>query len=428
MTVATTFVEQLLAGRDAGGPADTLRALRGEALEQANRLTVPTTREEDWRFTDLTPLYKLAFRAPGPATEVAPEALAPYLAPEAAHRLVFVDGRYTPTLSVRAEGLGVTVTPLPAAALGAIVEPRLGRIAVIEADAFRAINTAHLGEGAVVHVGRNAVASAPVHLLFITTQTQIATHPRVLIVAETGAEATVLEDHVGLAEAAYCVNAVTEIDVAANARVRHIRVQREAATAFHIATSAARLAKDARYDSVAVNLGARISRLNLHVRHDGEGAEATVDGLALIAGRQLADTHSFIDHAQPHCRTRQLHKTVIGGGAHAVFNGRILVRPGAQLTDSQQESRNLLLTSRAHVDTKPQLEIFADDVKCAHGATVGQLDPEELFYLRSRGLGEASARNLLTYAFAAAIVARIPIASLAARLRAHVLAQTAAKD
>jgi Fe-S cluster assembly protein SufD len=267
-----------------------------------------------------------------------------------------------------------------------------------------------------------------VHLLFITTQTQIATHPRVLIVAETGAEATVLEDHVGLAEAAYCVNAVTEIDVAANARVRHIRVQREAATAFHIATSAARLAKDARYDSVAVNLGARISRLNLHVRHDGEGAEATVDGLALIAGRQLADTHSFIDHAQPHCRTRQLHKTVIGGGAHAVFNGRILVRPGAQLTDSQQESRNLLLTSRAHVDTKPQLEIFADDVKCAHGATVGQLDPEELFYLRSRGLGEASARNLLTYAFAAAIVARIPIASLAARLRAHVLAQTAAKD
>jgi Fe-S cluster assembly protein SufD len=431
MRAATTFVEQLLAGRDPGGPADTLRALRGEALEQANRLTVPTTREEDWRFTDLTPLYKLAFKPAGPAPEVAPEGLAPYLAPEAAHRLVFVDGRHAPALSLVAEAAGITVTPLSAAAsaaLGPIVEPRLGRIAPIEGDAFRAINTAHLGEGAVVHVRRNAVASAPVHLLFITTQTQIATHPRVLIVAEMGAEVTVLEDHVGLAEAAYCVNAVSEIDIAPNARVRHIRVQREMATAFHIATSAARLAKDARYDSVAVNLGARISRLNLHVRHDGEGAEATVDGLALIAGRQLADTHSFIDHAQPHCRTRQLHKTVIGGGAHAVFNGRILVRPGAQLTDSQQESRNLLLTGRAHVDTKPQLEIFADDVKCAHGATVGQLDPEELFYLRSRGLGEAAARNLLTYAFAAAIVARIPIASVAARLRAHVLAQTAGKD
>jgi Fe-S cluster assembly protein SufD len=430
MTVAATFVEQLLAGRDTSGPTDPLRALRGEALEQANRLTVPTTREEDWRFTDLTPLYKLAFKAAGSSRALEPEALAPYLLPEAAHRLVFVDGRYVPALSLVAAAAGLAVAPLSAAsaALGPIVEPRLGRIAAIESDAFRAINTAHLGEGAVVHVGRNAAAAAPVHLLFITTQTQIATHPRVLIVAETGADVTVLEDHVGLADAAYCVNAVTEIDIAPNARVRHIRVQREAPTAFHIATSAARLAKDARYDSVAVNLGARISRLNLHVRHDGEGAEATVDGLALIAGRQLADTHSFIDHAQAHCRTRQLHKTVIGGGAHAVFNGRILVRPGAQLTDSQQESRNLLLTGRAHVDTKPQLEIFADDVKCAHGATVGQLDPEELFYLRSRGLGEAAARNLLTYAFAAAIVARIPIASVAARLRAHVLAQTASKD
>ena len=431
MTTATAFIEQLLAGRDAKPAPDALRALRGEALEQANRLTVPTTREEDWRFTDLTPLYRLAFKPAGPSPAVSLESIAAYVTPEAAHRVVFVDGRYAPALSRSSDEAGVTVTALSAAAaesLAAVVEPRLGRIAAIDGDAFRAINTAHLGDAAVVHVRRNAAASAPVHLLFVTTQAQIATHPRVLIVAETGGEVTVLEDHVALADAAYCVNAVTEIDVAANARVRHIRVQRETQTAFHIATSKARLAKDARYDSVAVNLGARISRLNLHVQHDGEGAQATVDGLALIAGRQLADTHSFIDHAQPHCRTRQLHKTVVGGGAHAVFSGRILVRPGAQLTDSQQQSRNLLLTGKAHVDTKPQLEIFADDVKCAHGATVGQIDPEEVFYLRSRGLGEAAARNLLTYAFAAEIVGRIPIPSVAAQLRGHALAQTAGKD
>jgi Fe-S cluster assembly protein SufD len=220
------------------------------------------------------------------------------------------------------------------------------------------------------------------------------------------------------------VNAVTEIAVGPTARVRHVRVQREAAPAFHIATSAVRVERDAHYASVSVALGARISRHNLNVVQAGAGATIGLDGLALIHERQLADTHSFVDHAQPHGTSRQLHKCVVGGQAHAVFNGRILVRAGAQLTNSAQQSRNLLLSRRAHVDTKPQLEIFADDVKCAHGAAIGQLEADEMFYLRSRGLSEGAARNLLTYGFAAEIVDRVPIASVAASLRRAVLEQT----
>ncbi|MCZ7565710.1 MAG: Fe-S cluster assembly protein SufD [Burkholderiales bacterium] len=224
------------------------------------------------------------------------------------------------------------------------------------------------------------------------------------------------------------MNAVTELVAAENASLGHVRVQRESEQAFHIATSVASLARDARYDAQSIAIGARISRLDHGVRQGGEGVDCRIDGLALVGGRQLADTHSFIDHAHAQGRSRQLHKCVVDAAAHAVFNGRILVRKGAQLTDSAQSSRNLLLTPRAHVDTKPQLEIHADDVKCAHGATVGQLDPEHVFYLRSRGLSEIAARNLLTYAFAAEVVERIPVASLRGWLEAQVVERTRAKE
>jgi Fe-S cluster assembly protein SufD len=224
----------------------------------------------------------------------------------------------------------------------------------------------------------------------------------------------------------YCVNAVTEIAVGPNAHVRHIRRQQESPAAFHIATCAVRLERDASYKSVSVAAGARLSRYNLNVLQAGEGTHCQIDGLALLNERQLGDTHSFIDHAHPHGTSRQLHKCVAGGHAHAVFNGRILVRPGAQRTDSSQSSRNLLVSRRAHVDTKPQLEIFADDVKCAHGATVGQLEAEELFYLRSRGMSEPAARALLTYGFAAEVVDRIPIRSVVDALHRTVLKETQA--
>jgi Fe-S cluster assembly protein SufD len=216
--------------------------------------------------------------------------------------------------------------------------------------------------------------------------------------------------------------------VGENARAQHTKLQQESHAAFHIAHCAVTLARGADYISDTVTLGARLSRHNLHVLQAAEGTHCALDGLALISGRQLADTHTYMDHAKPHGTSRQLHKCIVGDAAHAVFNGKVLVREGAQLTDSAQSSRNLLLSGKAHVDTKPQLEIFADDVKCAHGATVGQLDAEEVFYLRSRGLDEAEAKSLLTYAFAAEIIDKIPVASLARRLKQKVMEQTQVRE
>ena len=430
-SATTAFLESLLAGHSAApaGPLAWLNALRGEALERANALTLPTTRDEDWRFTDLSALYRLAFRPAGAAAIPTVVAIESFAVPEVAARLVFIDGRFAPGLSSTRAKAGIEVRDL-ASALAAddgFLRGRLAQLADHRDDAFRAINTAGLAEGAVVHARQNVAADGPIQLLFLSTQPEVATHPRVLIVAEDGSDVTVLEEYAGLADGAYCVNGVTEVAVGAAARVRHVRVQREAAAAFHVATSAVRVERDGSYASVSVALGARISRHNLNVVQAGEGATIALDGLALIHERQLADTHSFVDHARPHGTSRQLHKCVVGGQAHAVFNGRILVREGAQLTNSAQQSRNLLLSRRAHVDTKPQLEIFADDVKCAHGAAIGQLEADELFYLRTRGLSETAARNLLTYGFAAEIVDRIPIASVAASLRKAVLEQTQAE-
>jgi Fe-S cluster assembly protein SufD len=276
----------------------------------------------------------------------------------------------------------------------------------------------------LILVPGNTSVTAPLHLLFIATQKGTASYPRCLVLAQSGSSATLIEDYVALTDEAYFTNAVSEIVIADNAHLNHVRVQRESGAAFHISSCAVALAHASRYQSVSVALGARISRYDLNVVQAAAGAECTVDGLALIAGSQLADTHSCIDHAQPNGTSRQLHKCIVDGAAHAVFNGKIIVRPGAQRTDSSQSSRNLLLTGKARIDTKPQLEIFADDVKCAHGATVGQLEGEEVFYLRSRGLSDAAARNLLTYAFGAEIIDRIPVATLKHRLEQIVLAQT----
>jgi Fe-S cluster assembly protein SufD len=426
MTTATPnpWLANLLAGHASvpARPHAWVNRLRGDALERAHALTLPTIRQEDWRFTDLSPLYELAFRAAAPAAVPAGLGLEPVIAPEAGARLVFVDGQFVPSLSILATA-GVIATTLGAAfdAHGELVRSQLARLAPFGDDAFRAINTAYLADGALVFAARNTAARSPVQLVFATTQADVATHPRCLVVAEEGSEVTVIEDYIGLQEGTACVNAVTEIAVGPNAHVRHVRRQLEAPASFHIATCAVRLERDASYRAVAVAAGARISRLNLNVAQAGEGTSCQLDGLALLRERQLADTHSFVDHAHPHGTSRQLHKCVVGGHAHAVFNGRIVVRHGAQRTDSAQESRNLLLSRRAHVDTKPQLEIFADDVKCSHGATVGQLEAEELFYLRSRGLSEPVARGLLTYGFAAEVVNRIPVASVVEALHRTVL-------
>ena len=432
MTILTSnrYLESLLAGRPqlpaafASPALAWLNRLRADAVDRVGALTVPTTRDEEWRFTDISPLTRIPFQPARSAPRLTLADIESFDVPEAAARLTFVDGVYAPQLSFNRAGVVVENLAPGVNQHGATLEAHLGRYAEFQHNAFAALNTAFLQDGALIVVPRNAAVAAPVHLLFVATRQDVAAHPRCLVVAEAGSEVTVVEDSVALQDEAYFNNAVTEIAVGDGARVRHVRVQRDSGKAFHIANCAVTLAHASRYQSVSVALGARISRYNLNVLQAAEGIECAIDGLALIADRQLADTHTSIDHAKPHGISRQLHKCIVGGAAHAVFNGKIMVRPGAQFTDSSQSSRNLLLTGKAHVDTKPQLEIFADDVKCAHGATVGQLDAEEVFYLMSRGLADAAARNLLTYAFGAEIIDRIPIASLRHRLEQTVLEQT----
>jgi len=402
-----------------------LGRMRSHALERVGALSVPTTRDEEWRFTDVSPLTRHTFQPARDLAVLPAAAIERFTIPEAAARLVFVDGVYAPALSFNRAGISVGNLAAGVLAHAAAMEAEFGRHAGFEHNAFAALNTAFLQDGALIVVPSGARAAGPVHLLFVATRSRSASHPRCLVVAGAGSEATLIEDFVSLQEEAYFTNAVTEIAIAANAGIAHVRVQREGGAAFHIAHCAVSLARASRYRSVSVALGAGISRYSLGVLQSAEAAECSIDGLALIGARQLADTHTLIDHALPDGVSRQLHKCIVADRAHAVFNGKIMVRRGAQRTDSRQSSRNLVLSAHARVDTKPQLEIFADDVKCAHGATVGQLDADEVFYLKSRGLSEEAARALLTYAFGAEVIERIPVETLKKRLEQAMLASTA---
>lgn len=410
-------------------PWACVNALRSQGRADLGTLAMPTSRDEAWRFTDLTPLGKVSLQPASGSGRVSAADMAGFQLAEAVTRLVFVDGVHAPELSgPTANAGGVLVANLPAALAvqAAAVEQHLGRHQPLGSDVFAAFNTAFLRDAAVIRVPRNAALAAPVHLLFITTQAGVVSHPRCLLIAEAGSSLTLIEDHVSLPGAAGLSNVVTEVVLAEQAQVRHIRVQRDGAQSFHIANTTVALGRSSHYRSVSVDMGAQLSRHQLEVVL-GEGADCAVDGLAVVAGKQLADTHSRIVHAQPHGRSRQLHKCIAGGTARAVFNGMVGVSPGAQHTDAAQMSRNLLLGARARIDTQPQLEILADDVKCTHGATVGSLDSEEVFYLQSRGLSEGAARDLLTYAFGAEIIARIPVPSLRQQLQQRMLAQTGSR-
>jgi Fe-S cluster assembly protein SufD len=424
---STGYFETLLAGQPSlpTSPLARINALRAEAVDRVGTLTVPTKRDEEWRFTDISRLTKLSFQPARTEISLKDADVEQFYLEEATTRLVFVDGIYAPQLSSMATDGGVMIANLSVAVAGPVseIESDFGRHVDFSDNVFAALNSALFHDVATIVVGRNVVMTAPVHVLFIATQAAVVSCPRCLVVAESGSNVTLIEDYVTLQDDAYFINPVTEIVVSDNARVNHIRVQRDSGEAFHIANCAVSVGRSSNYQSVSVALGAQISRYNLNVVMN-EGAECAVDGLALITDKQLADTHTFIDHAQAHCVSRQLHKCIVGGSAHAVFNGNIMVRKDAQRTDSIQSNRNLLLTDKAHVDTKPQLEIFADDVKCAHGATIGQLDDEEVFYLKSRGLSDSVACNLLTYAFGAEIIDRIPIVSLKLQLEQTVLEQT----
>ncbi|UJP06194.1 MAG: Fe-S cluster assembly protein SufD [Nitrosomonas sp.] len=403
-----------------------LNQLRINAFDHVNAQRLPTRRDEDWRFTDISPLTQLTYSPAKPEYNLQASDLTHWQLKEAKNRLVFVDGHYAEHLSVIDNSLQLVIGNLPdfASTHREMLEAQLGCHATSDCNVFTALNTAFLHDGAVIIVPKNTVVEEPVHILFIATQSEVTGYPRCLVLGEAGSQITLIEDHVALTQSAYVTNSVTEIDLADNASVKHIRIQRDNALAFHMASCAVSLARASNYQSISISLGAQISRYNLGIRLMGEAAECAVSGLALIGDRQLADTHTCIDHSKPNGISHQQHRCIVDDSAHAVFNGKIIVRPYAQRTNSAQSSRNLLLSKTAQIDTKPQLEIFANDVKCAHGATVGQLDPDEIFYLKSRGLPDLVARDLLTYAFGAEIIQRIPVASLKQRLEQAILCRT----
>jgi Fe-S cluster assembly protein SufD len=307
----------------------------------------------------------------------------------------------------------------------ATVEPHLARFARYDAQPFVALNTALMEDGAFVRIARGVVAEEPIHLLFLTVAEEgpLVTYPRNLILADENSQATIVETYAALDGGVYFNNVVTEIIAAENAVLDHYKIQQESEGAFHIATQQVQQDRDSNFTSHSISLGGALVRNDINAVLNGTGIESTVNGLYLASGRQHVDNHTAIDHAKPHCNSHELYKGILDGHATGVFNGKIFVRPDAQKTDAKQTNQNLLLSADATINTKPQLEIFADDVRCTHGATVGQLDADAIFYLRSRGLGLEEARGLLTYAFASDILERVKVAPLRAELEKQLLSR-----
>lgn len=408
--------------------ATLLQELRDHASVLIKELAIPTQRDEEWRFTDLSALLQVKFQKPEAKIDLAESEITEFILPEAPIRLVFINGFYAAKLSSIAdlpEGLVVSnLAQLPVnhrSKVGKYLAQQQGKTEV-----FTALNTTGLTDAAVVWVAKNTLVETPIHLLFISTTdgVPVISQPRCLVVGEADSKLTLIEHYVANVESCpdipvnhpYFTNQVTEIWLEENAEVNHTRNQREAGESFHIGKTAIAQARNSRYTCNAISLGAKISRHNLEVFQTGEGTETILNGLTIIGGEQLADTHSVIALNHPNGISNQLHKCIVDDRAHAVFNGKVFVPQAAQLTNAGQLNRNLLLSPKARVDTKPQLEITADNVKCSHGATVSQLDDEEVFYLQSRGINETNARNLLIEAFVAEIVNRIPVASLRQRL------------
>jgi Fe-S cluster assembly protein SufD len=399
-----------------------LRQLRQRAISRFQQLSFPTIRDEDWKYTSVAPILRVPFRAsPGLKATAVREAGAAVrrAVPAGATGLVFVNGHYAADLSSAGGGPATIAALLALPDVGGrIAEPHLGRHASYDRATFTALNQALLGDVAVVHVPKGQALSEPIYLTFVANseEGQTASHTRVLIVADEGARATVVETYVGVGDQQYFTNAVTEIAIGDGASVEHIKLLQESDRAFHIGTTDVHQGRDSSLASISITMGAALARNGLNVALDGLGANCALHGLYLTGGTQHVDNHTAIEHAAPHGTSRQVYKGILEGASRAVFNGKVVVQKDAQHTDAQQTNRNLLLSGEATIDTKPQLEILADDVKCTHGAAIGQLDEEAMFYLRSRAMSEQTARSLLTYGFASEVVERITVEALRARL------------
>ncbi|MFL6310905.1 MAG: Fe-S cluster assembly protein SufD [Terriglobales bacterium] len=381
-----------------------LQLLREDAFARFSETGFPTTHDEDWRFTNVSAVANTPFELASPDT-VSREQLAPFGSSEFACCLVFVNGLFSNEVStLTALPKGVTVGSLAAQlkSAPASLESHLGRYLNTQRDPFAALNTSLIEDGVYVHVPRGVVVETPIYVLYVTVPgaTPTMNHPRNLIVAEENSQVTVVEDYVSLGEGVTFSNAATELVVGDNAHVSHYMIVREGDQAYNFSTLRIQQGRHANVATHSLLLSGALVRNNVHPVLAGEGSECLINGLFMANGRQHMDNYMLVEHASPHCDSRQFYNGILNGQSHGVFHGRIIVHKDAQKTDAKQTNRNLLLSDDAQIDTKPQLEIYADDVKCTHGATIGQFDDNALFYLRSRGLAEAAARHVLLLAFA----------------------------
>jgi Fe-S cluster assembly protein SufD len=408
---------------DRSRPTATLQSLRQAGRNRFRALPFPSPHTEDWRFTSIAPLLQTPFELANQPPAIEPATL-PALPTADAIRLTFVNGRFAANLS-SCDRLPDGITAGNLASATPEQAKQLARIADGQEQVFTALNTALLHDGAFVIVPDGKSLGQVIEIVYVVQAAgrKLAIHPRTLLVVGKNSQATCVERYLAVEgdSVPYFTNAVTEIAVGAGAMVDHYKVQQESLAAYHVANTQAVLAHAANFTTHYVALGGGLVRNEVRVRFDGEGGEATVNGLYLGAGKQHLDNYTVIDHAQPRCASHELYKGVLADQAHGVFNGKILVRKDAQKTDAKQTNKVLLLSDGATINTKPQLEIFADDVKCTHGATVGQLNADQLFYLQARGIPAGQARRLLTFAFANDIVSRIKIESIRDQLERIVM-------
>ncbi len=401
-----------------------LREARRSAFAEFERDGFPTMKDEDWHFTNVAPISEKIFRTGAKGGPVSAEVVERFGHGEAWHTVVFVNGRaeqsHGPALP---DGVSVTTLASEISGDSALLQRHLSKLSTPESGAFTALNAAMAADGAVIRISADVVVEKPIHLLFIAdaVSENTAVQTRNLVFAERHSQATVIESYVSVGGDSYFTNAVTEVFVDDGARLGHYKLQTESRNAFHVGTVQVKQGRDSRYESFSFATGARLSRTNVYSTLAGEAAEVVMNGLYMVDGSQHVDHQTRIEHVAPNCPSHELYKGILDGRSHGVFNGKVYVHPEAQKTDGKQSNNNLLLSESARVDTKPQLEIFADDVKCTHGATVGRLDETALFYMRSRGVGPLEAKRLLTYAFAADVLEKIELEPLKLSLERQVL-------
>jgi Fe-S cluster assembly protein SufD len=398
-----------------GESKSAVHMLRKKAIEDFSQLSFPTNKNEEWRFTNISPLLKHKFKPAINAQSVSLKEVDRFrFNGMKCSLMVFVNGFFSEELSeINSIKDKITIKSLSTAIKenDPYVQKHFAKYADSSTQIFTALSTAYLMDGAFIHIPEGILIEEPIHIMFLSSSTdeKILSHPRNLIIAEKNTQSLIIEHYAGIDNSIYFTNAVTEIFAGENAVVHHTKIQEESKSSFHIARMETVQERNSLFTSNMISLGGEITRNDFNTKFIGSGGESELNGLFLIDGSQLFDAHTLIDHASPHCNSHELYKGILDGKSRGVFNGKVIVRKDAQKTNAFQENNNIILSNEALVNTKPQLEIFADDVKCSHGATVGQLDNEALFYLKSRGIGEDKSRDILIHAFASDVVRRIKI-------------------